>query len=133
MTDAGQQGTEWVPRFEMSELPRKHAELIRGLFELAAFVADHTEVPAPGVRAAVYTAIGGWQAKCVVVDHVAAALGKPAVDQPEHGTYQVEADFGPVHLHSTAFTAQSMAEYDAVQSYSGRVQPDEAVGAGESR
>jgi hypothetical protein len=133
MTDDGPVGTEWVPRFGMLEVPRERAELIRGLFELAAFVADHPEVPVPGVQASVYTGTGGWRAKCAVVDQLADAIGMSAVDDPEKGLYQVETRFGSVRLYSTAFTTQSMAEFDAVQSYSGRVQPAEAVGAGESR
>jgi len=123
MTDGGQVGTEWVPRFGMLAVPRERAELIRGLFELAAFVADHPELPVPGVQASVYTGTGGWQAECGVVDQVAAALGESAVDRPDRGLYQVEAYFGSVRVCSVAFTTQSMAEFEAVQSYRGSVRP----------
>ena len=119
MTDVGQGGMEWVPRFGMLEVSRERAVLIRGLFELAAFVADHPELPVPGVLASVYTGTGGWPAKCAVVDQVSAALGEPAVDHPEHGLYQVEAYFGSIRLYSTAITTPSMAEFDAVQAERG--------------
>jgi hypothetical protein len=123
MTDAGQKGTEWVPRFGMLEVSSERAALIRGLFELAAFVADHPELPLPGVQASFYTGTGGWQAKQAVVDQVAAALGKPAADRPGVGFYEVQAMFGPVRVKSTAITAESMAQWEATVSYDGRVQP----------
>ena len=55
MTDAVLAGTEWVPRFGMLEVPAERAGLIRGLFELAAWVADHSELPLPIVTGRVNT------------------------------------------------------------------------------
>lgn len=135
MTDAVEAGTEWVPRFGMLEVPAERAELIRGLFELAAFVADHPDLPLPGVQAAFYTGRDSWLAQRAVVDRVAVALGRDAADEPENGRYTVEAGFGPVRVYSTAFTAQSMAAYEAGMSYSGSVQPDavDAAVAGGAR
>jgi hypothetical protein len=118
----------------MLEVSPERAELIRGLFELAAFVADHAELPLPSVQASFFTGRAGWQAQCAVVDRVATALGRAATDEPENGRYTVDAGFGSVRVYSTAFTEQSMAEYEAGMSYSHSVQPEvSAVAAGGAR
>ena len=123
MTDAVQKGTEWVPRLGMLEVSAEWAALIRGLFELAAWVADHPELPLPGVNAHVYTGSSGWDAQCGVVEAVAAALGTEAAPSPGRaGTrYQVEVMFGPVRLISTAITDDEHAAYRAADSYLGSV------------
>jgi hypothetical protein len=128
MTDAVQKGTEWVPRFGMLEVPRERAALIRGLFELAAWVADHPELPLPTVNGLVYTGSGEWDAKCRVVDAVAAALGAQAAPSTGRaGTrYQVEVMFGPVRLFSTAITDEENAAYHVANSYIGSVASETA-------
>src|SRR3954464_15732690 len=68
MTDAVQGGTEWVPRFGMLEVSADRAGLIRGLFELAAWVADHPELPVPDVTAHLSTRHEGWDAERAMVD-----------------------------------------------------------------
>ncbi|MEV0290654.1 hypothetical protein AB0H36_41550 [Kribbella sp. NPDC050820] len=101
--------------------------MIRGLFALAAFVAAHSELPAPRVEASFSTALlDQWSAKRAVVDQVAAALGKTATDKPEVGFYEVETRFGPVRVGSTAITADQMAAHNAFMSYSDSVQPAQA-------
>jgi len=124
MTDEVRGGMRWVPPVAMLAVPAEHAALIRGLFELAAFVADHPELPAPDVDAGFYSGGGDWQSKRVVVDRVAAALGEPAADDPRRGSYGVRKLFGPVRLWATAFTAESMAAHSALLSYSDSVRPE---------
>jgi hypothetical protein len=117
---------EWVPRVGLMDgLPADRAGLVRGLFELAAWVADHPEVPVPNVTASVYTGRDGWESQCRVVDQVAAALGLLAAPQPGRaGTrYQVETRFGPIRVYSTAITDDEFAAYAAADSYLGAVAP----------
>jgi hypothetical protein len=127
MTDAVQVGTEWVPRFGMSEVPRERAKLIRGLFELAAWVADHPELPVPTVRAVVWPSSrnADFSAACSEVDQVGAALGV----QPElhGGHYDVSTEFGPVEVTSFAISGETMAAHTAHMSYADNVQPAPAA------
>ncbi|WP_329481586.1 hypothetical protein OG555_05485 [Kribbella sp. NBC_01484] len=124
MTDAVQGGMEWVPRFGMLEVPRERAELIRGLFELAAWVADHPELPVPAVRAVVWPSSRNtdFSAACSEVDQVGAALGV----QPElrGGHYDVSTEFGPVEITSFAISSETMAAHTAHMSYAENVQPE---------
>ncbi|TWD81646.1 hypothetical protein FB561_2766 [Kribbella amoyensis] len=124
MTDDVRSGTEWVPRFGMLDLPADRAALIRGLFELAAFVVDHPEFALPAVRAVIWPA--GWQddfsAACGEVDRVAGALHVEA--QLRKGQYVAEAAFGPVDVTSFVISAEARAEHDALSSYRGSVRPE---------
>ena len=131
MTDAGTRVDAWVPRLGLVEVSAERAALVRGLFELAAWVADHPELPLPTVNASVYTGSGSWDAKCRVVDAVAAALGTAAAPTPRPaGTrYEVEATFGPIRLFSVAITDAEHAAYDVAGSYIGAVTSDPAPGA----
>ena len=126
MTDAGAAVDAWVPR-PGSVVSAERAALVRGLFELAAWVADHPELPVPSVDASVYTGSDGWDAKCRVVDAVAAALGLTAA--PALGLagtrYQVETAFGPIRLYSTAITDAEHAACDVAGSYIGAVSSDD--------
>jgi hypothetical protein len=102
MTDEMQAGTEWVPRFGLLEVPRERAELIRGLFELAAFVADHPEFPLPFVSAVMLPFEDGFQQEIAVVGEVAEALGVASAFAPD-AAYVAERRFGPrVHVRCTA-------------------------------
>jgi hypothetical protein len=102
MTDEVQAGTEWVPRFGMLEVPRERAELIRGLFELAAFVADHPEFPLPFVSAVMLPFEEGFQREIAVVGAVAEALGVASGFAPD-AAYVAERRFGPrAYLRCTA-------------------------------
>ncbi|WP_328321820.1 hypothetical protein OHA70_25425 [Kribbella sp. NBC_00382] len=130
MTDEVQGGTEWVPRFGMLEVPAERAALIRGLFELAAFVADHPEVPLPRVEAFVVPGCGDYVADVDLVNEVAEALGVTA----GFGTgahYSAKRQFGPVKFTSAAITQEAMAAHDALMSYSDSVEPSDAAKAGE--
>jgi hypothetical protein len=135
MTDAGVVAVsgEWVPRVGLIEgLPPDRAGLIRGLFELAAWVADHLEVPLPNVTASVYAGRDGWESQCRVVDQVATALGLMAGPRPGRaGTrYEVETRFGPIRVYATAITDDEFAAYAAADSYLGAVSPGSAAGGG---
>ena len=120
-----------MPRLGLVEVSAERAALIRGLFELAAWVADHPELPLPNVHASVYTGSDGWESQCRVVDAVAAALGPTAAPTPGRaGTrYGVEAMFGPVRLFSVAITDAEHAAYDVAGSYIGAVTSDDGSDA----
>ena len=134
MTDAVQGGTEWVPRFGMLEVPRDRAELIRGLFELAAFVADDPEPPLPRVHARFFApALGSaaseadqYRAACALVDEVAAALDVAAHE--DDGEYRIRTALSSVELLSIAYSPERWARYEASQSYRHNVVTESAGG-----
>jgi hypothetical protein len=133
MTDAVQGGTEWVPRFGMLEVPAERAALIRGLFELAAFVADHPELPLPKVQADIWPRGEDYVAEVDEVNDVAAALGVTAGFVFGGAHYRVVRRFGGVEVQSVAITRESLETLRAHMSYRDNVQPAEGVAAGESR
>lgn len=101
MTDEVQDGMEWVPRLGMLEVSAERAGLIRGLFELAAFVADHPEFPMPFVSAVMLPFEDGFQREIAVVGEVAEALGVSSAFAPD-AAYVAEGRFGPrVRLRCT--------------------------------
>ena len=134
MADAVQAGTEWVPRFGMLEVPQDRAELIRGLFELAAFVADHPELPLPQVNARFFTpALGStaseadqYRAARTLVNEVAAALDVTA--QEDDGEYRIRTALGAVQVLSIAYSPERWARYEASQSYGHNVVAGTAAG-----
>ncbi|MEU0093879.1 hypothetical protein [Kribbella sp. NPDC006257] len=132
MTDEVQAGTEWVPRFGMLEVSADQAALIRGLFELAAFVADHPEVPLPDVRVNIFPSGDDYAADVEIVNEIAGSLGVTA-GITGFGHYRAVRRFGPVEVQSVAITHEAMEAHRAHMSYSDSVRPDAAVGAGESR
>lgn len=90
----------WVPRLgTLRELPSDRTALVRGLFELAAWVCDHPELPLPTVSARVPSGYHGWQ----VVDHVASSMNVEPFTQFDRRKYAVEAEFGPVRLACVAY------------------------------
>jgi hypothetical protein len=128
-----QSGMEWVPRFGMLEVPRERAELIRGLFELAAFVADHPELPLPDVRARFFktmpvaaSAAERYVATRALVDEVGAALGVVARD--DAGQHEVRAVMGAVEVLSIAYSPESWARWEATQSYCDNVVTEPVAG-----
>ncbi|WP_460652325.1 hypothetical protein [Kribbella endophytica] len=127
MTEAVQDGMEWVPRFGMLEVPRGRAELIRGLFELAAFVADHPELPLPKVQADIWPRGDDYVAEVDQVNDVAAALGVTAGFASGGAHYRAARRFGAVEVQSVAITRESMEALRAHMSYRDNVQPAEAT------
>lgn len=124
MTDAGEKGTQWVPPLGMLNVSAGRAELIRGLFELAAWVADHPELPLPHVTAAIYPD-GEWSAQVALVDEVAQALGSSVVDRVEDvGHYETEARKGSLMVRCVAITEDRLARFQAYSSYADNVQLD---------
>lgn len=90
----------WVPRLgTLQELPSDRAALVRGLFELAAWLCDHPELPLPMVSARVPSGYHGWD----VVDGVAASVGAEPFTEFDRRMYAVEAGFGPVRLSCVAY------------------------------
>ncbi|MEU8226161.1 hypothetical protein [Kribbella sp. NPDC048915] len=135
MTDVGQTGTEWVPPIGLLQLPGAHVAVIRGLFELAAFVADHPELPAPMVRATFRTppefdrelsAAEQYIAARAFVDQLAAVLGVTPVTGAGGSHYTAERAMGSVSATACAITPAHLAGWQALMSYGDSVQPEAA-------
>lgn len=126
MTDVVQVGAEWVPRLGLMEVPRERAELISGLYELAAWVADHPELPVPRVEARIYTGdpASAWEPRAALVELAAASLDVEPQWRAGGGHYTAEGSFGPVAFSATAITGEHMAAYHAHMSYRDNVTPD---------
>ncbi|TCO33367.1 hypothetical protein EV652_103368 [Kribbella steppae] len=126
MTDAVQGGAEWVPAIGMlEELPSKQAAVIRGLFELAALVADHPELPVPSVRVVFWPPSRNedFEAACREVEQLGAVLG--VAPELNNGHYAVTTGFGPVEVTSFAISSDTMAAHTAHMSYADNVQPEQ--------
>jgi hypothetical protein len=114
MTDGRTEAGEWVPRLgQLEGLPAGRAALIRGLFELAAWVADHPALPLPRVQARVVPGHGVFTDECAVVDEVADALGVTAGVRAGGEHYVAEAGFGPVVVTCAARTGEHLATWHA--------------------
>src|SRR6266508_3764457 len=89
MTDSQAGWPEWGPQIGWLDLSDERRELIKGLYRLAGWVADHPEVPLPKVAATVWPGRGSpdtsWETVCARVDAVAVALGVEAVVRPGRG------------------------------------------------
>jgi hypothetical protein len=97
----------------MSEVAADRGRLIRGLFELAAWVADHPDLPLPDVTAHVPTRHDGWDAERTLVDQVAPALEvEPEFDQ-DGAHYRAERFFGSVRVYCLAIEPEWMAAFTA--------------------
>jgi hypothetical protein len=109
----------------LEELPSQHAAVIRGLFELAAFVADHPELPVPAVRVVFWPSSRheDFEAACREIDQVGAVLG--AELKLNNGHYAVTTGFGPVEVTSFAISSDTMAAHTAHMSYADNVQPEQ--------
>lgn len=125
MTDVAVDPGTWVPRLGDSEIPEPHAELIRGLYGLAAWLADHPEVPTPHVQAYVSPGFEGWAAGCRMVDRIAEALGVAPEFKAGGDHYVAKSTFGPVEVSTAAITPERMARFEAEWSYGGHVTPDD--------
>jgi hypothetical protein len=90
----------WVPRLgTMQELPGEQAALVRGLFQLAAWVCDHPELPIPTVSARIPSSHRGWN----LVDQVAASFSTDVAVWFDRRWQAVEASFGPVRISCVAY------------------------------
>jgi len=78
----------------MLEVSPQRAALIRGLFELAAFVADHPELPLPFVEAVAFPIDESFSRDMRVIEAVAEALGVSAALVEGRG-YSAQRKFGP--------------------------------------
>lgn len=130
MTDEVQSGTEWVPRLGMLEVPADRAALIRGLFELAAFVADHPELPLPRVEADIWPDGDDYVAQVDQVNDIADVFGVTAGFRAGGAHYRAARHFGPVKVQSVAITQAEMEAHRARMSYSGNIQPEEPLASG---
>ncbi|WP_179752360.1 hypothetical protein [Microlunatus parietis] len=107
MTDRVVSAEAWVPRLgTLKVLPAERAGLVRGLFELAAWVCDHPELPLPTVSARVPS---GYLAH-EVVDAVAGSIGMEPFTECDRRKYAVEAGFGPVRLSCIAYGPRVLRE-----------------------
>ncbi len=124
MTDVATGAGEWVPRLGRLEgLPADRAALIRGLFELAAWVADHPGLPLPRVQARLVPGHGVFTDECAVVDEVAADLGVAAGVRAYGGHYVAEARFGPVVVACAARAGEHLAAWHAPDAHPADVRP----------
>src|SRR4051812_34165879 len=100
MTYRGGSPEAWVPRLgTLKELPGERAALVRGLFQLAAWVCDHPELPTPIVSARIPSKDRGW----ALVDQVAASVGTDAAGWVDRRWRAVEASFSPVRMSCVAW------------------------------
>jgi hypothetical protein len=105
----------------MLEVPAERAALIRDLFALAAFVADHPELPVPVVQTRFYGPLVGDAAQrfvdqLAVVERLAAALPAEAVTDAE-GRVEVVGRMGSVEVMSIAYSPESWERFEARHSY----------------
>ena len=129
MTDTASGPNEWVPRLGLlEELEADRAALIRGLFELAAWVADHPELPLPRVEAWAVPGHGVFADECAVVDEVAAELGVTAGLRANSEHYVAEARFGPVRVACAARAVEHLAAVHALYSLAAGVRVDASLG-----
>ncbi|MGW4475849.1 hypothetical protein ACWENQ_39800 [Nonomuraea sp. NPDC004354] len=100
--------------------------LISGIRELANFLENHPDIPAPYSLDAI--AFPGpnrrYTKQCAEIDRVADATNANVQDRAGHYTAQIE--FGHVRYRLVAISDQARAEYDALMSYNGSVTPDHA-------
>lgn len=89
----------WVPRLgafaEMDQVDEQRAGLLRGLFELAAWVADHPRCPVPQVVARMVPVHSVFSDECATVAEVAAELHTTAELRAGGQHYVAEVHFGP--------------------------------------
>ena len=105
----------------------ERAELLRGLAELAEFLAAHPQVPVDQIRAG-YCAYGGDDvAQMADVDAVCAELGVTAALN-DAGQYVAERYFGPVKFDVFAVTEQSRRRWEAEHSYRGNIVAEQPSG-----
>ena len=126
-----------MPRFgQLDGMPSGRAALIRGLFELAAWVADHPGLPLPRVQARMVPGHGVFIDECAVVDEVAAVVGVTAGLRAYGGHYVAEARFGPVVVACAARAGEHLAAshmsdaLDAHPAGCADVQPTSALTGG---
>jgi hypothetical protein len=110
--------------------PRDRREqVIAGLRELATFLEDHPDLPVPkyeGARMPIHTGheVPDGPAE---VDKIAAILGVKPVQGNQRTAAKVFS--GGVVYEAVHIPALQMAEYRALNSYAGRVQPEPAGAA----
>lgn len=135
MTDVEVTGAvgEWVPRLGLLEgLPADRAALIRGLFELAAWVADHPGLPVPCVQARVVPRHGVFADECATVDEVAAQLGVTARLRAHGEHYVAAAGFGPVVVTCAARASEHLVAGHDLDPHGADAQPTSVL-SGERR
>ena len=123
----------WLPPVgSLNGVSEERSALIRGLFELAAWVADHPDTPLPSVVATIDTGLSHWEWQCRVVEQVADALGEVAAPcRTATGTrHVVETTFGPVALRACAVSDDERMALAAAHSYVGAVSPWSAGSTG---
>lgn len=102
---------------------------IANLFELAWYLASHSDVPVPerwhDVQITLHLTPGTEAEKHAQIDHIAQLLDAPTIDRTaECGFYQTERRFGNITYRAVAISAESMRRYEAGQSYADSVTPD---------
>jgi hypothetical protein len=109
--------------------PAARAAFIAGLRELADHLTANPTVPVPSHTVEIKLIPVGDDAHCEgVVDAFAAALDVSVLDRRAGcGEYGAQRAFGPVVYRTFTYTAASMAEHHAQQSYAGCIQTRSAA------
>lgn len=114
MTDRLIDPETWVLRNgDLDVAGDERAALIRGLYELAAWVAENPDVALPEVSAHVPARGDDWESECAEVGRAGASLGVAPVSRLAGQFYLVDARFGPVEVKSVAIRADYMDAYEA--------------------
>ncbi len=110
-------GSDWLPGIGWLDMDPERVELIKGLYRLAGWVAEHRDVPVAKVEAWVHPPHGAtWDEQCAAVDGVAGALGEEVEDVPGEA-YSVQAQFGPVKVISATYPAAAIEATTAALAY----------------
>jgi hypothetical protein len=111
----------------------RHADAIRGLENLAAFLETHPDLPLSKTGSAFdYRVYDGTdEENRAKVDWIADILGVTALDPTgAGGVYKAVRHFGGgVTYAATAVSSKVMDEHSAVMSYLGNIRPETAVAA----
>jgi hypothetical protein len=124
-----QRDKEPVMTTSISDTPdQRRTDIIQGYRRLLDWLEAHAEVPLNEVCNEIsYSVLGDDdQSERAEVDRIAAALG---VEPSGTVHYEARRAFGPVEYRATAVTSEAMARYQALNSYSGSVQPEPAKAA----
>jgi hypothetical protein len=94
--------------------PEERARLIAGLYDLARFLRDHPDAPAPRwADVLVFPPEGTYEERRAEVDRIAASIGAEITNWTEdHGHYAASRGFGPVQYRVVAISAYARSRQE---------------------
>ncbi len=122
-TSMSRDGADWLPGLGWLDMDPERVELIKGLYQLAAWIAEHRDLPMPTPSAHIFAARFDYDSERALVDEVAPALGVSPQEAAD-GRYEMERFFGPIKLNCWASAPGWQERYDAWASYRGCITPD---------